>query len=426
RFSPLNPTDSGFGLGWDLQLSQYNPANQILSLSTGETFKVTGSGGQPDIREKKLDSFHFFNDGGGFYRVVHKSGLEEILREGGADRIALPCQMRTAQGHVVTLYYDIEGRGRRLVAIDNADGSALLRLEQAEARDQLFLRLHPGTLYEALFTLQMGTNRWVTRIELPTEEKASWRFCYDLQPDGGLRIKRVETPVGGVETITYAQIPHYFPGAEGRTLARVDTHHNDPGTEPEAIVVTRYSYPADHHNFLGYGSDVVWRDDGLDNLYRASDSYVYSSIESLWDVNSDTAIRSISRTFNRFHLMTVEETTQNDNVLRNDTLYHLQPDTEFEHQPAYCQLPETASQTWYSKSNPAHKRTETVTTTYDDFGNLLVQVNATGVTETSTWYKAEGEKDENSNVLCPRDPQGFVRSLKSMTVTPAPSEYGAA
>lgn len=107
-------------------------------------------------------------------------------------------------------------------------------------------------------------------------------------------------------------------------------------------------------------------------------------------------------------------------MLRNETVYHLLPGTEFEHQPAYCQLPKTAAQTWYSKKDPSHKRVEAVHTTYDDSGNLLTQVNANGVTETSSWYKAEGEDG------CPPDPQQFVRNLKHKTIIPAPSDYGQA
>ncbi len=40
-YSQLNTLDSGYGKGWNLQVSQYNPATQILSLSTGETFRST-------------------------------------------------------------------------------------------------------------------------------------------------------------------------------------------------------------------------------------------------------------------------------------------------------------------------------------------------------------------------------------------------
>ncbi|WP_143520722.1 hypothetical protein, partial [Pseudomonas lundensis] len=40
NFSPLNVQDSGFGKGWNLQLSQFDPRSGVLSLHTGETFTV--------------------------------------------------------------------------------------------------------------------------------------------------------------------------------------------------------------------------------------------------------------------------------------------------------------------------------------------------------------------------------------------------
>ncbi|SFW84186.1 hypothetical protein SAMN03159439_05636, partial [Pseudomonas sp. NFACC04-2] len=109
-YNPLNTRDSGYGHGWNLQLSQYTPANQILALSTGETFKVTGSdtvSGQLVMKEKKLDSFHFYQEDDKHYRVVHKSGLVEILEVLGSSQgeVALPVEIRAATGHSVTLGY---------------------------------------------------------------------------------------------------------------------------------------------------------------------------------------------------------------------------------------------------------------------------------------------------------------------------------
>ena len=48
-FSPLNDQDSGFGKGWSLGLTQYVPGSHMLTLHSGETFKVTGDGAQPDL-----------------------------------------------------------------------------------------------------------------------------------------------------------------------------------------------------------------------------------------------------------------------------------------------------------------------------------------------------------------------------------------
>lgn len=53
-FSPLNLRDSGFGQGWSLQLTEFDLVTQVLSLSSGETFRVTGKGpdGQLTMSEK--------------------------------------------------------------------------------------------------------------------------------------------------------------------------------------------------------------------------------------------------------------------------------------------------------------------------------------------------------------------------------------
>ncbi|WP_130903382.1 RHS repeat-associated core domain-containing protein [Pseudomonas sp. Sample_22] len=128
----------------------------------------------------------------------------------------------------------------------------------------------------------------------------------------------------------------------------------------------------------------------------------------------------------------LEETTQYSSdpqkhtYQRTETEYYIDPMLEFKAQKPYCQLPKKVTQTWRHLSATLPRHEETVTTTYDDFGNLLTQVNANGVTETSEWYPAKGEKDADGNVLCPADPQGFVRNLKSKTVTPAESRYGKA
>ena len=108
-FNPLNLSDTGFGLGWRLKLSQFTPGDRMLALSSGETFKVTGSGPTPDIAEKKVDTFHFHVISETQYEVVHKSGTVEILEAqgSGADQIALPVRIYSAAGHWVTLTYGL-------------------------------------------------------------------------------------------------------------------------------------------------------------------------------------------------------------------------------------------------------------------------------------------------------------------------------
>ncbi|PMZ89969.1 MULTISPECIES: RHS repeat-associated core domain-containing protein [unclassified Pseudomonas] len=419
-FNPFNTPDSGFGKGWDLKLSQFNTTNRMLSLYTGESFKVNPGANGAEIPEKKIDSFHFHDLGNQRYRVEHKSGLVEILARVQGD-IALPVQMRSPQGHSVSLDYVAFGTGPLLSSIRNADGTPLLTL--VRNTNWLDITLFPGSAYEALFRMNIVGGE-TTSLILPTDDQASWRFGYVLK-EGLTCLAQVDTPTGARETVTYSAKSHAFPGLASRKLPRVERHVRNPGFGQPAVE-KRYEYDARDHNFLGYGSGVSWSDDGLDNLYKVSSTYWYETTEILWDGIGNQKVEETRRVFNHFHLQTLEETTQYSSdpskhtLKRTDTEYHLVPNLEFKDQPPYCQLPKTVTETWHLVAATTPRHVETVSTTYDNFGNLLTQVNANGVTETSEWYKAEGEDG------CPADPQGFVRNLKRKTVTPAKSDYGNA
>ena len=417
-YNPLNTLDSGFGKGWNLQLTQYDADLQIVSLASGETFKVTSTssdGKRLLMDEQKLDSFRLYQDDDHHYRVVHKSGLVEELSRDDNQHIALPERILSPQGQHVTLTYQSFGDNRLLKRIANADGSLLLDITRGTS---VQVRLHPGTVWEALFSLVLqGSEGRVMRVELPTSNLASWRFGYEVHEDL-LCISRVEGPLGGHEQVFYNGGSHLFPGDDNRRLPRVSRHVRYPGAEQPPIE-TRYQY--DGNNFLGRNApDLVWDNNGKDNLYRVLSDYTYWTTEQLWDTASNSARRSITRTFNRFHLITEELTRQGDCVKRVTTDYPVLAGQPFEQQPAQCQLPASVTSAWYLHSEPGHVREDVVTTTYDEHGNLVLRVEANGVSETSEYYPAAGEDG------CPADPHGFVRHLKSRTVTPAAADYGDA
>ncbi|WP_350579699.1 sugar-binding protein [Pseudomonas sp. HY2-MNA-CIBAN-0224] len=431
NFNPLNNSDSGFGIGWNLQLSQYNPNSRVLSLYTGETFKVnleeTPEGIGKFIPEKKIDSFHFYILDDKHYRIEHKSGLIEIL-EVGQGGLAMPVQMLSPQGHSVTLQYTPFFTEPLLSSIKNADGTELISL--LRTNNELKILLHPGTVYEAEFKLEIIGSETRT-IVLPTDDNASWRFVYGMYNDLTC-LTSVDTPTGGHETITYSAAGHSFPGLSGRKLPRVQIHKRDPGFD-QPVSETRYEYDSQDRNFLGFGSGIAWSDDGLDNLYKISADYQYETTENVWDATRNQTVRSTHRVFNKYHLLVSEQITQKAEAGSEDTLsvtetkYYIDPQKNFKDQPAYCQLPKTVTKIWRNANATEPRHTETVTATYDDYGNLLTQTNANGVIETNTWYSRDGEADsEEGHYGCPADPQKFVRSLKSKTVTPAASGFGSA
>lgn len=429
-FNPLNTTDSGYGRGWSLQLSQYTVSNQVLSLSTGESLKSTSQDPPaPDGRarmyfaEQKLDTFHCYavtSPGGGKqYWVMHKSGLVEVLAEqtGG---VALPIEVYAPSGHKVTLAYKSFATSESLLDTvkDNA-GDTLLTVTRAG--NEVRIDLAAGTADPVRFLMRLRPNTaLVEQIVLSTADNASWWLDYELKNDYYL-VKEARTPVGARETLRYEDGGHQFPEGGAlppQPLPRVTRHITDTGPGLASVEVG-YTYMTDdpqpkHHNFLGYGVGITYTSDGLDNLYKYIGEYKYQSLETLYD--GATAVREVRRTFNQFHLLTRETTTQGNHIQTVETEYGLRPGESFAAQPNDCQLPKKITTSWQVRG-AGRLRAEEVSSTYDAVGNLLTQTQATGVVETSTWYPAAGETGK-----CPPDPEGFVRHLAKKAVTPGPSE----
>lgn len=262
----------------------------------------------------------------------------------------------------------------------------------------------------AVYTLFHDKSNSTTILRLPTEEDARWLFTY-TEKLGFNCISRVETPTGGLEVIEYADAGHKHPDIAAQNLPRATLHRADPGSGQPIVTTTyRYDLPnqATQHNFLGFGAPGLnWDPDGIDNLYQVI-NYDYSTVECL--LSGGEEVRRIQRTFNSFHLLINEETHQNEAMKRVTTTYHALADTVFASQPLNFQLPASVETTWELQGK---SRSEIEKTTYDVYGNLIEKIGVDGITERSVYYTAE-EQDG-----CPKDPEGFVRSVKTTTVIPA-------
>jgi len=437
-FSPLNSTESGYGKGWNLQLSQVayhtDPVGgntfEIVTLHTGETFRLAGEITDPvtglqrrTMKEQKLASFHLYplpaNQGLQRYKVAHRSGLVEILQQVAADQPALPVEIYSAEGHTLTLAYVRSSRAGnpwRLSTITDAAGTILLRLDDVADTQQtgVAVRYRPtGNTEFARFFIQTDTAGRVDQLRLPATndrgDLANWAFTY-VSEKGLDCIKTARTPAGAKETLTYDPTGHAFPmGSQREPLPRVASHVIDPGHgQPQQSL--HYSYPRDEHNFLGNGLNIVWAEDGLDNLYLHLGTYTYGSTEELRD--GTKVLRSVERQYNQFHLQVLEKTTRNGHVHSVASEYDHDPMKYFADQVASCQLPRTLTTQW---SLGTGTREEKETYEYDALGNLRKQTLKTGVVEDYAWYPARGEAG------CPKDEEGFTRHLKSKTVTPAPA-----
>ncbi|MCZ9636558.1 RHS repeat domain-containing protein [Pseudomonas putida] len=410
-FNPLNVEDSGFGKGWDLALTQYVVKTRALSLHTGESFTVDGSGPTPRISEKKIDSFHFHDDGDNQYRVVHRSGLVERLSPFGPTnaKVCLPTRVFAPSGHWLDLEYQPHPQFPErwcLTRITDGTGLVLLALDYSN-NTRVRIDLHPGhgatpgaprARYELRFT-----GREVTEVVLPTEEQASWRLQYRTV-EKMTCLSNVQTPTGAEEVIGYGErgdLGHRLPGTD-RYLPRVTSHVIKPGFGQPAME-TRYTYT--EGNFVGNASGIVWRDDGTDNLYRASADYRYGSTAEHYQAGK--AVRTVTQTYNRHHLMHLQTTVQDGHIEETETLYHEIAGASFDTQPSYFQQPKTVTNRWRLEKNEGQIREETYTSLYHDDGTLKEEIKANGVRTVYEYYPKE------------TDLQGFARNIKSQTLYPA-------
>ncbi|MDU8502918.1 sugar-binding protein, partial [Pseudomonas syringae] len=319
------------------------------------------------MKEQKLDSFHLHDTHNETFRIVHKSGLVERLRVGGSadNRLALPYEISSPDGRSVYLHYNLFN-GQQILASVSDDQRTLLSLTR---KDRLLEIILNPDLLPTRFTMELAEDDFrVAKVVLPTDDAACWRFGYE-QLNGLLCITEAYTPSGARETMRYDDDGHSFPGVDARpALRRVTEHLADPG-HGQSTIRTRYGYRAhdtvNTHNFLGNNAaGLIWEDNGEDNLYRIRGDYQYGTTQSL--IVNGQAVRTVERSFNRFHLLTEETTTQGDNVKKTRTVYHALEQADFEQQPPYFQLPKTVTNGWSLRSNASQVRYETVSSDYDN------------------------------------------------------------
>lgn len=418
NYNPLNTLDSGYGKGWNLALTEYSPHIQVVRLYSGQSFKVTGPyagvANRMRMKEQKIEDFQFYQLPGNKFEVVHKSGLVEKLElRGASPQVAVPISMHSKEGHEIILDYVTVNGAPMLSSIRDKNG-LLLRINRDTVTKTVTIGLAPVNNTPSAEVVLNLKNDSIDRITLPSTERAGWRFEY-LAVQGLSCISKVWTPFGAVETVEYKDAGHGFPGAgnEQRKLPRVTDHSTNPGSGQPPIVV-KYSYSTNGNNFLGNGSGIVFTDDGMDNLYKVVNPYVYSTTERV--MNGQSEIRSVTREFNRFHLLVSETTLQGTHKQTKKTHYYADDNDKlsFDQQPPQCQLPKETITRWELTDDARKFRVDTEKSEYDIHGNQTLSVQANGITEATSYYPAAGVAGK-----CPPDPYGFVRHIEQVTVSPA-------
>ena len=413
-FNSFNALNQGLGCGWSLRMSAYNRTTKKLTLSSGASYQAYINGRDVTLVDKKLDTFNISVENDTLI-IHHKDGtVEELTRPDPDDDEWLPSRLSSAEGRYISFTYDIVHGYRVLRGISDAH-YRLLSIEYESDHNwdsSPGITLWPDSPYHRRKFGFVIRDSWLSEIYLESRtglERESWLFDYQPGVNGTLLITRLQTPAGALETIDYAMQAHVLPpGAPLAAVPAVLSCTLIPGAE-QAATVRRYAFS--DHNYFGNGAGYEWSD-SEDYLYRNISDYTYSSVES---VTCDNNVKTIERTYNRFHLLMSEKTTVGTKVHHKRIEYHDVAGQDFAAQPAIFQMQKKLTNTYYDRLEPeANSYSEMTCTSYDSFGNLLELVSPNGGREVYVYYVAAGEAG------CPPSPSGRVHYLKSKRVIPSP------
>lgn len=410
-YNPLNAQDVGFGAGWSLNLSSYQHRRQrrTLFLSTGEQYQVTETTSLMTLNDQKLKSFQFKRTNSG-YEVVHKSGQVEVLSNANNTfNTTVPIEVYAANGRSLKLVWIRVGEEPRLSKIQEGLQD-LLEIDYTASLVRIIRA--PRTTEASTFTLVRGNNRLV-EFRLPVSDAPAWTFAY--QTVGPMNcLAAVRSPIGLVEELTYRERGHRLPNrAPFGWIPYVISHTVRPGSQ-QPPMITYYSYS--DHNFLGFNGGRNW-DDAGDNLYQVPNDYEYMAT-----VREDGGAAT-SYTYNKFHLITQAQRQQRTKRVTQSIVYHALRNTPLSGQPAQFQLPKRVETTYHDfVSNSS--RTQTSQHIFDEWGNPTQDIQMDGIKTDRVYYPATGDEDTTTGeVLCPADPHGFRRHLKTETGTPSQGLY---
>lgn len=417
-YSALNNVNSGFGTGFALSLTQFNNRTNLLELSNGEKYRV--SPGTNKVRNQKLKSFRFeFTNGHGDgegYTIFWKNGKIERLTKAKDNNTFLTTTVISPAGRQLYLTWNWSGQVSRLSEVRD-ESVTLCRISYKN--ESSVMTLWPGTGDENSVQFLLMNDKYLNRIfwKLPDSNFLNCYFSYDaISGMSNLLLTGVKYPTGMTDDVVYnRQEGLRYPSASGITtrLPVVFTHTRNPGAgQPKTI--RHFSYTT--QNFLGFnGNFGNWSPDS-DYIYTTLTDYTYGSEET---ITSGGVTVTTKREYNNYHLQILEETRKGSSIIRETTAYYARPYVFIDGQLAQFQMPAKKTVTLTDTVLPVSERTRTeiTETAFDEHGNPVSMKAPDGTLTTYEFYPAEGGHH------CPAEPNGFVRFLKSVTVTPRDSDY---
>lgn len=439
-----------FGSGWNLTLPAFIRSSDYgdghLSLPSGKSFYITEmSDGDVTLEGYLLKDIQIHYDSTNMVlTATEKSGTistyKTIPGDQGSGNLYLS---QTMANNGLSLYFAYDNSQFSndngvmqvcLTEVTDDTGSVLVNIDYSGAAGNgTVVTLQPdGKLVrEFLFTQQ---NNSLTSISGPENYEANLSYYYN-NADGGIPmflLSSVADSNGLYEQVTYSTpetggITH--PG--GSNIQTTVLEYRRAGdmtvTDGSSDYVATYTFEpgANQYNYLG-NPVIVGTDERIDSLLHYDGEFNYTSTMTetvVWKNPTDKTTpikvnKVTTTTYNKFHsLLQKEEFYQSEDnasfydgehILKEMFTYPATDGDITQQKPTYA-LPLTHEKQW---SFGGKTTTETQTFEWDDYANLKSHTRPSGIKIDRHYYSANGETN------CPADPFGFVRYVKTKTVTP--------
>jgi len=413
RFSMFNTVNFGFGQGWEITTSRMDMSRRILVTTDGERYRCEALISGTDIRfvDKKVRNLRATMVNANTIRLHYKSGITETLqRITPANNLAVLTSITFANGETFDFTYGM------FIA-----GQPCLTEIRHRPTNSLMLRLNyfAGNCHQVQYPDDNGNqlqvdieyrNNRLTQISLPWSENARTDAAntigYTTLQNNYLCIQEFRSPTGSREIIQY--------NATGLRVTMTDSlpcvvsTTTYPGNgQPSMTRTWQYSQ---NTNFTGFSSGRTHIDTEQDNLYLVTGNYTYTSTENHL-LNNQVAIR-ITRDYNRFHLITQEETVQDGRRHTKCYVYNDIDGVNFYHQPMNLPLIREETEIFTNIIDGKFRKKVTTQQT-DEWGNVLHIVYPDGTQQKNFYFGIAGQSG-----LCPADPLGFSRFIRTVSVLP--------
>lgn len=411
-YSASNSMDSGFGRGWSLPTAGFNKHKQVLSLSSGQSFKIRWDELKKEyempyrrIKDIRVFIYKDESDNTNQLHIVNKDGSQEFIdyEDGILKKIVSP--------NGLELHFEHEYHHDRLLLWrihdgDNSGNEIEINWWDNKYKTTVIHKINNETFKKYTFH-KFDKDRILKYFQMDGLKEYTY-FEYQYFPTQKYKmLSKVTFPTGMVEEIVYLEKLHMPQGAPFKKMPVVYKHTVFPGQNQDPQV-SIYTYS--DTNYFGFGSDRKWIS-GEDNLFYSASDYKYYTMETI------NGTKKIVRIYNKYH-MNVEVRYFHDDFMYKfeENIYYAEVGLSIYEQPPNYALVKERNTTVYNE-NGSYKK-YIFRTKYDDYGNVVEEHSPNGNYITREYYPADEDSSD-----CPKEPYGFVNYVKEETFHPNESIF---